>query len=236
MSSYEMASRTTSGSQTIHFQPSTNVSREATWREHDMHAPTRTATVHTLEIDDYFAGPRDMQRHSKWPYFLRLHGSVLPKMLIPMAFIGGWATAVTCISEFVFELGINSLLLTVLGFVVGLALSFRSSTAYERYNDGRKYWSQLVLSSRNLARLIWIHVGERYAESEELGKADLLAKLSAINLINAFAVALKHRLRFEPATEYPDLDPLIAHLDTLAGRADQAVLRKRTPNSWKASV
>lgn len=29
--------------------------------------------------------------------------------------------------------GINNILLTVLGFVVGLALSFRSSTAYERY-------------------------------------------------------------------------------------------------------
>lgn len=31
--------------------------------------------------------------------------------------------------------GISSLLLTVLGFVVGLSLSFRSSTAYERYKN-----------------------------------------------------------------------------------------------------
>lgn len=30
------------------------------------------------------------------------------------------------------------MLLTVLGFVVALALSFRSSTAYERYSEGRK--------------------------------------------------------------------------------------------------
>lgn len=68
----------------------------------------------------------------------------------------------------------SNVLLTVLGFVVGLALSFRSSTAYERYAEGRKYWSQLVLTCHNLARLIWLHSGER--EGEE-GKQDLLAKM-----------------------------------------------------------
>ena len=44
-------------------------------------------------------------------------------------------------SEFVLPLTIfaqRSVLLTVLGFVVALALSFRSSTAYERYSEGRK--------------------------------------------------------------------------------------------------
>jgi ion channel-forming bestrophin family protein len=70
--------------------------------------------------------------------------------------------------------GVNQVLLTVLGFVVGLGLSFRSSTAYERYNEGRKYWSQLILSSHNLARVIWIHGIERPGEE---GKKDLLHKM-----------------------------------------------------------
>ncbi|KAL1303038.1 hypothetical protein AAFC00_003350 [Neodothiora populina] len=209
--------------------------REATWRAHDMAAPGRIPTAHSLELDDYFAGPRDMQRHSKLPYFMRLHGSILPKMIIPLAIVGAWATLITCISRLVFKLGVNSILLTVLGFVVGLSLSFRSTTAYERYNDGRKYWSQLIMTSRNLARLIWLHIDERYDVSEEQGKADLLAKLTAINLISAFAVALKHRLRFEPATEYPDLEPLVAHLDTMAGSADQARLRRSERTPWKAA-
>lgn len=115
--------------------------------------------------------------------------------------------------------GINQLLLTVLGFVVGLALSFRSSTAYERYNEGRKYWSQLTLASHNLARLIWVHVDERHADPV-LGKRDLLAKISCLNMISAFSVALKHRLRFEPYTHYPDLKHLVSHLDTHARAAD----------------
>jgi ion channel-forming bestrophin family protein len=65
-------------------------------------------------------------------------------------------------------------LLTVLGFVVGLALSFRSSTAYERYAEGRKYWAQMVLATRNLSRIVWIHAKERPGQD---GKKDLLAKL-----------------------------------------------------------
>jgi hypothetical protein len=56
---------------------------------------------------------------------------------------------------------VNTLLLTVLGFVVGLSLSFRSSTAYERYSEGRKAWCTLLIHSRNLARYVWIHVSEQ---------------------------------------------------------------------------
>ncbi|EXJ96334.1 hypothetical protein A1O1_01460 [Capronia coronata CBS 617.96] len=196
-----------------------------------LRAPTRNS----IDLDDYFVGPLDLKRHSKWPYFLRLRGSVLPKMILPLTFVAAWATAVTCISKFVHDLGINSVLLTITGFVVGLALSFRSSTAYERYSEGRKYWAQLVVTSRNLARIIWVHTGERHEISEEQGKADLLGKLTALNLINAFAVALKHRLRFEPSTEYPDLKPLIGHLQTLAAQADQAQLQPKKHTPWKAA-
>jgi ion channel-forming bestrophin family protein len=178
-------------------------------------------TTHSLHLETYFKGPRDMHRHSKWPYFLRLNGSVLPKTILPLTLVAGWAVLITCVSKSVHDLGIDSLLLTVLGFVVGLSLSFRSTTAYERYNEGRKYWAQLLLESRNLSRFIWIHVPERREKGEtETAKADLLGKLAAMNLIIAFAVALKHRLRFEPAADYPDLQPLIAHLDTFASSVD----------------
>jgi putative membrane protein len=82
---------------------------------------------------------------------LRLHGSILPAMAIPLLIVTIWSTAIRCISAYVhprksgcssiahymltmvFKVGINQVLLTVLGFVVALALSFRSSTAYERY-------------------------------------------------------------------------------------------------------
>jgi len=67
--------------------------------------PSRHQTRHSLELDDYFAGPRDMQKHSKLPLFMRVHGSVMPKMILPLTFVGAWATAITCISKFVYKLG-----------------------------------------------------------------------------------------------------------------------------------
>jgi len=127
--------------------------------------------------------------------------------------------------------GVSTLLLPVLGFVVGLALSFRSSTAYERYSDGRKSWATLSVQSRNLARYIWVHITEREGD---LGKDDLLAKITAMNLILAFAVALKHKLRFEPYAHYTDISSLISHLNTYAQEAtipEVLVEKKRTP--WK---
>ncbi|KIW72532.1 hypothetical protein PV04_00717 [Phialophora macrospora] len=195
----------------------------------------RAPTHNSMDLEDLFVGPRDMNHHSKWPFFLRLHGSVVPKMILPLFFVACWATLFTCISKFVHELVFDSVLLTITGFVVGLALSFRSSTAYERYSEGRKYWAQLVVTGRSLARIIWIHVKERTAEGEEQTKADVLAKLTALNLINAFAVALKHRLRFEPAIDYPDLQPLIGNLHTLAHEADQTKLVPKKVSSWKAT-
>lgn len=105
--------------------------------------------------------------------------------------------------------------MTVLGFVVGLSLSFRSSTAYERYSEGRKTWCTLLIHSRNLARYTWIHVNEREGHTKE----DLLGKITIMNLILAFAVATKHRLRFEPYAHYPDIASLVGHLDTYAKAA-----------------
>ncbi|KAL5323875.1 hypothetical protein ACEPPN_008417 [Leptodophora sp. 'Broadleaf-Isolate-01'] len=222
-------------------QPAVNASRRSTWTKDmtDVHVSgTQTPMsgmnrMSRLEpgLEDYFVGPRNMDGHSKLPYFMRMHGSVTPRMILPLAMIGGWATCITCISMFVYKLAVNTLLLTVLGFVVGLALSFRSTTAYERYSDGRKSWATLSVQSRNLARNIWVHIDER----PEFAKEDLLSKITAINMILAFAVSLKHKLRFEPYAHYPDINSLVSHLDTFALAAhkeENTIEQKHSP--WKA--
>ncbi|CAG8114111.1 unnamed protein product [Penicillium olsonii] len=201
----------------------------ATSRDSQFHLDRRDSS----ELERYFHGPRNMEKHSKWPIMMRMHGSVMPKMILPLLTVAIWSTAVTVFSKKVHDLGINNILLTVLGFVVGLALSFRSSTAYERWADGRKYWAQLVQTSRNLSRIIWINTGER--EGEE-GKDDILRKLSAMNLILAFAVALKHKLRFEPDIAYEDLAGLAGHLDTFARDAhDRMVVNPPSKTMWKSA-
>jgi hypothetical protein len=79
-------------------------------------------------------------------------------------------------ANFEIPVGVNSILLTITGFVVSLGLSFRSSTAYERYAEGRKYWAQLITSSQALGRIFWVHASEREGAQ---GEKDLLAKMSA---------------------------------------------------------
>lgn len=208
--------------------------REPTWKHHEFYAPLGLQRVKSLELDldEYFEGPRDIRQFSRLPLCLRLYGSVLPKMMVPLFLVGVYAATIAALCEYVYDLGINSILLTILGFIVGLALSFRFSTAYERYSDGSKYWTALMLNARVLARIVWVFVHERHEVDDGVGKADLLGKLSALNLLNAYASAMKHRLRFEPAVKYPDLAPLVRHLDTMAARADQEALMPKERNAW----
>ncbi|KAF2808727.1 uncharacterized protein BDZ99DRAFT_488659 [Mytilinidion resinicola] len=183
-----------------------------------------------LQFKDYFVGPRDPAKHSKWPRAMQMHGSVMPKLFLPICFYSIWVTVVTAVSVCVQDLAVHPIVLTVLGIVVGLALNFRSSTAYERYESGRKAWAALTSTSQSLARVIWMHTEVRGGEDgdDEIGKTDLLGKVSCLNLITAFAFALKHKLRYEPYTHYEDLQELVGHLDTFAKAADSAATRQDT--------
>ncbi|RYO02852.1 hypothetical protein AA0121_g13218 [Alternaria tenuissima] len=81
---------------------------------------------------------------------LRIHGSITPKLVIPILLVSGWATAVTCISKLLYDLGTDQVFITVLGFVVSLALSVRSSTSMDRYFQGRQLWDVF-----DLHRIYW---------------------------------------------------------------------------------
>ncbi|PVH98783.1 UPF0187-domain-containing protein, partial [Periconia macrospinosa] len=172
-------------------------------------------------------GPRELDRHSKWPMMLRIHGSVLPRLVLPLLVIGTWTTTVCLFSRHVHDLSIKSTLLVVLGFVVGLSLSLRSTTAYERYMEGRRAWTTLMTTSHHLARNIWVNAKEREGHKKE----DLLAKITALNLIVAYARALKHRVRFEPYTHYHDLHGLVQHLDTFAKDATEREPNRDAPHA-----
>lgn len=54
----------------------------------------------SLDLDDYFRGPRDIAKHSKWPMFMRMHGSILPKMILPLLAVGVWSTTITLIYHY----------------------------------------------------------------------------------------------------------------------------------------
>ena len=116
---------------------------------------------------------------------------------------------------------------TVLGFVV----SYRTTSSFERYNEGRRLWSQVILASRTFSRTVWFHVPESATTSpiapptvppdsvqveEERAARALIEKKTAINLIEAFAVAVKHYLRGEDGIHYVDLYHLVKFLPSYA--------------------
>lgn len=54
---------------------------------------------------------------------------------------------------------------------------------------------------------------------------NLLAKVTFLNMIVAFAVTFKHRLRFESYVQYSDLYNVASHTDTLTKDAGAPLIR-----------
>ncbi|KAF9903964.1 hypothetical protein EC991_003182 [Linnemannia zychae] len=144
--------------------------------------------------------------NAKWRMMLRLKGTVILQIWWHILLVGIYSAIVFIISKYsAWEMNYTLNLVSVMGMVVSLLLVFRTNTAYDRYWEGRRLWSQMTLCIRNLTRGIWVCV----AESET---RDLLEKKSAINLLVAFAFATKHYLREEYGYDYDDMVDLLTHI------------------------
>ncbi|KAJ7184889.1 UPF0187-domain-containing protein [Mycena filopes] len=112
---------------------------------------------------------------------------------------------------------IPNVMLTVMGAVIGFVISYRAMSGYDRYWMGRTAWSDVIRNARTMGRLIWYHVPPRLTPGpgvrgpQELGKV-MAEKRMALDLVEAFAVALKHHLRGEVGIYYDDLYDLVRPL------------------------
>ncbi|KAG8761099.1 hypothetical protein FRC14_007880 [Serendipita sp. 396] len=101
----------------------------------------------------------------------------------------------------------------VLGFVIAL----RVTTGYDRYWMGRMAWSDVTRNIRTLSRLIWYHVPAKLSPTGEVPLKDIEQvieeKKIALDMLEAFAVALKHHLRDEPGPYYEDLNRLLGAME-----------------------
>jgi predicted membrane chloride channel (bestrophin family) len=150
------------------------------------------------------------------------------------------ATMVALVSDkTTHKLSISNALLTVLGTVLGLVISFRTSSAYERYQEGRKMWTNITVASRNLAQYIWIHVANEREGKEALKGItplqNIIEKKTMVNLVSAFPVAVKHYLRNEAGIYYEDLYPLICFLPRYSTMPPDVQDENDMLPLWKAS-
>ena len=81
---------------------------------------------------------------------------------------------------------------SLLGFIMGLLLVFRTNTAYDRWWEGRKQWGALVNSTRHFAyQLAALLPGPEHAED----------RAALTRLIAAYPSALRHHLRRQNPAE-----------------------------------
>jgi putative membrane protein len=74
---------------------------------------------------------------------------------------------------------------SLLGFVLGLLLVFRTNTAYDRWWEGRRIWGELTNTSRNLAMKI-----NAVLKEDNLNDREFYA-----SMISNFAISSKNHLR-----------------------------------------
>jgi ion channel-forming bestrophin family protein len=154
--------------------------------------------------------PQDSDKLSWMEYTLRLRGSVIPAVFPRTLICGLFAVLISAIHALGMPVNVPALASVVSNVVLGLMLVFRTNTAYERFWEGRKLWGSVTNASRNLARQIWVIIPDRTPQ-------DLQAKRAALDLIVAFAVAMKLHLRRETVNE--ELQPLLptAQYENLKG-------------------
>ncbi|KAJ6480126.1 Bestrophin, RFP-TM, chloride channel-domain-containing protein [Mycena sanguinolenta] len=140
-----------------------------------------------------------------------------------LLFFAGWSTFITVLDQLhreKYKLRIASTLLTVVGTVLGFVISYRTTSSFERYNEGRRLWSQIILASRTFARTVWFHIPDQATakdmDAETSAARGMVEKKTVINLVEAFSVAVKHYLRGEDGIYYQDLYYLVKFLPAYA--------------------
>lgn len=139
-----------------------------------------------------------------WVDVRRVKGSTVPRVWRAVVAFTLWSSIIA-ISEFVYgkRLGLSNNVTPLLSVVVGLLLVFRNTTAYARWEDGRKTFSGMVSNVRSISRNVWLNVGASTAgariasdgtiksiEDPDMTPEDHQAKVDCLRLLVAFVVSI----------------------------------------------
>ncbi|KAF8058525.1 Bestrophin, RFP-TM, chloride channel-domain-containing protein [Lyophyllum atratum] len=213
--------------------------RRSFTRNHDLLPASRPGTTGYASTYDSAVPRLPAYSLISWTFG---RGSVIwriwPAVLLHTTFA---AVIVTLSMKEIVHLDIPSVMLTVLGVVIGFVISYRASSGYDRYWLGRTCWSDVIRNARTMGRLIWFHVPPRLSgktpeemasgkierSSQELLKV-MAEKRVALDLVKGFAVALKHHIRGELGIYYEDLYHLIRPLHEHEHTEDKAIAEATT--------
>tara|TARA_Y100001968_G_C19404394_1_gene742832 strand:- start:128 stop:991 length:864 start_codon:yes stop_codon:yes gene_type:complete len=109
----------------------------------------------------------------------------LRKMLYVLVLYGLYSLAIVYLELHYTELKSTIAIHSLVGFVLGLLLVFRTNTAYDRWWEGRKLLGALVNTSRNLALKV-----DTFLPSDDTTQRAFFAKM-----ISNYCYAMKNHLR-----------------------------------------
>jgi ion channel-forming bestrophin family protein len=120
----------------------------------------------------------------RWRTFFHFRGTLIDHIWYRACGSLVWAIAVACVHHFWHPLDMSELGHSLIGAALSLLLVFRTNASYDRFWEGRKLWGALVNTSRNLARVVSVHL-----------KNDATLHDRALRLTIAFVHATMHELR-----------------------------------------
>ncbi|KDQ13630.1 hypothetical protein BOTBODRAFT_146028 [Botryobasidium botryosum FD-172 SS1] len=194
--------------------------------------------VQSSRVDPFTEGPPTLKTFAN-----DLVATALCRCWHIILFFALWGTCITLICHKVHDVSVQSTLLTVWGTVLGFIISYRTSSSFQRYDEGRKYWSTITYGCRTFVRTVWFHIPDTSATDDmpntDEGPVDLdeqrarvlIEKKSAVNLVEAFAIAVKHYLRGEEGIYYKDLYHLLKHLPAYALPAGRPSISQTNDNA-----
>jgi ion channel-forming bestrophin family protein len=121
-------------------------------------------------------------------------GSVLPMIAPKVIFISLLASALVWLEKRAHVPELPLAPFTVLGTALGLLLTFRTNSSYDRFWEGRKAWGCMVNRSRNLARQASVLFEEEAARLRMAGLIALFAHASKRQLWKEILVPEATRL------------------------------------------
>jgi putative membrane protein len=122
--------------------------------------------------------------HRWLDHLFDVKGSLIPEITLRVLSCVVWAVVVVAFHRYVGHVDIPTTVHTLVGVAVGLLLVFRTNSSYNRFWEGRQLWGSLVNETRNLARVVSVHL-----------RSDATLRDSVIRWVGAFPYAVKNVLR-----------------------------------------
>lgn len=143
----------------------------------------------------------DYDPHAWKSSLFAIRGSMLREIFARVSLVLFWTALVIASRGHIENIAVPPTMHSLIGLALGLLLVFRTNASYDRFWEGRRMWGGMVNESRNLGRLVVVHLG-----SDPLLARAVLRWTAAFAYASMQALRNAHPLLGESAQALPDAE------------------------------